>query len=118
MGELGEHDRPSSPSTHEDALTNATKASNGTVATPTTAETSRGIKRQRSSTLADDDDDDDDKPGRERRKIEIKFIQDKSRRHITFSKRKAGIMKKVPLGSLLPPTEMLSPYLRMHPVRA
>src|SRR4051794_40119805 len=30
-----------------------------------------------------------------RRKIEIKFIADKSRRHITFSKRKAGIMKKV-----------------------
>jgi len=56
----------------------------------------RGIKRQRTSTAAaDDDDDDDDKPGRERRKIEIKFIQDKSRRHITFSKRKAGIMKKV-----------------------
>jgi len=57
---------------------------------------SRGIKRQRPST-ADDDDDDDDKPGRERRKIEIKFITDKSRRHITFSKRKAGIMKKVRL---------------------
>ena len=56
---------------------------------------SRGVKRQRQSTAADDDDDDDDKPGRERRKIEIKFIQDKSRRHITFSKRKAGIMKKV-----------------------
>lgn len=30
-----------------------------------------------------------------RRKIKIEFIQDKSRRHITFSKRKAGIMKKV-----------------------
>jgi len=58
----------------------------------------RGIKRPRTSTTAaDDDDDDDDKPGRERRKIEIKFIQDKSRRHITFSKRKAGIMKKVSL---------------------
>lgn len=54
----------------------------------------RGVKRPRAS-AADDDDDDDDKPGRERRKIEIKFIQDKSRRHITFSKRKAGIMKKV-----------------------
>lgn len=53
----------------------------------------RGTKRGRMS--AEDDDDDDDKPGRERRKIEIKFIQDKSRRHITFSKRKAGIMKKV-----------------------
>ena len=30
-----------------------------------------------------------------RRKINIEFIADKSRRHITFSKRKAGIMKKV-----------------------
>jgi pheromone receptor transcription factor len=54
-------------------------------------------KRSRMSAAGDDDDDDDDKPGRERRKIEIKFIQDKSRRHITFSKRKAGIMKKVRL---------------------
>jgi len=42
----------------------------------------------------EEDDDDDHKPGRERRKIEIKFIDDKARRHITFSKRKAGIMKK------------------------
>lgn len=54
----------------------------------------RGVKRSRSGP-ADDDDDDDDKIFRERRKIEIKFISDKSRRHITFSKRKAGIMKKV-----------------------
>lgn len=30
-----------------------------------------------------------------RRKIRIEYITDKSRRHITFSKRKAGIMKKV-----------------------
>ena len=55
----------------------------------------RGVKRPRVAQPADDDDDDEDKPGRERRKIDIKFIQDKSRRHITFSKRKAGIMKKV-----------------------
>jgi pheromone receptor transcription factor len=54
----------------------------------------RGTKRARPS-AADDDDDDGDAGGRERRKIEIKFITDKSRRHITFSKRKAGIMKKV-----------------------
>ena len=58
-------------------------------------ENTRGNKRGRASMAGDDDDDDDDKAGRERRKIEIKFIQDKSRRHITFSKRKAGIMKKV-----------------------
>jgi MADS-box transcription factor len=57
----------------------------------------RGVKRQRPA--ADDDDDDDEKGGRERRKIEIKFINDKSRRHITFSKRKAGIMKKVREGA-------------------
>lgn len=30
-----------------------------------------------------------------RRKIKIEYIEDRSRRHITFSKRKAGIMKKV-----------------------
>jgi hypothetical protein len=58
-----------------------------------------------------DDSDDDGIPGIEgrnssgnreigdkragRRKIKIEYIEDKSRRHITFSKRKAGIMKKV-----------------------
>ncbi|KAL4794916.1 hypothetical protein BDV19DRAFT_364139 [Aspergillus venezuelensis] len=66
---------------------------------------SRGTKRSRMS--AEDDDDDDDKPGRERRKIEIKFIQDKSRRHITFSKRKAGIMKKAYELSVLTGTQVL-----------
>ncbi|KDN53190.1 SRF-TF-domain-containing protein, partial [Tilletiaria anomala UBC 951] len=34
----------------------------------------------------------DSKTGR--RKINISFIEDDARRHITFSKRKAGIMKK------------------------
>ncbi|KAL4984403.1 SRF-type transcription factor (DNA-binding and dimerization domain)-domain-containing protein [Aspergillus falconensis] len=65
----------------------------------------RGTKRNRMS--ADDDDDDEDKTGRERRKIEIKFIQDKSRRHITFSKRKAGIMKKAYELSVLTGTQVL-----------
>jgi MADS-box transcription factor/pheromone receptor transcription factor len=39
----------------------------------------------------------DVKPARRsgRRKIKIEYIEDKNRRHITFSKRKAGIMKKV-----------------------
>lgn len=46
------------------------------------------------------DEDDSDESGRPdkrsgRRKIKIEYINDKSRRHITFSKRKAGIMKKV-----------------------
>jgi len=68
---------------------------------------SRGTKRARPS-APDDDDDDDEKGGRERRKIEIKFISDKSRRHITFSKRKAGIMKKVRAASpQLPPPRRL-----------
>ncbi|KAI9010327.1 hypothetical protein CLU79DRAFT_677870, partial [Phycomyces nitens] len=42
------------------------------------------------------DDSDDQKPDKRsgRRKIKIEYIEDKSRRHITFSKRKAGIMKK------------------------
>lgn len=66
----------------------------------------RGVKRPRPST-ADDDDDDDEKGGRERRKIEIKFISDKSRRHITFSKRKAGIMKKAYELSVLTGTQVL-----------
>lgn len=57
------------------------------------------IQDQDAADSAGDDDDDEDKPKTDkkagRRKIKIEFIQDKSRRHITFSKRKAGIMKKV-----------------------
>ena len=42
------------------------------------------------------DSDDEKKSGdkKGRRKIKIELIEDKSRRHITFSKRKLGIMKK------------------------
>jgi len=80
--EITDHDQHASPSLHDDG------------SGLNVGDVNRGTKRPRPA--ADDDDDDDDKPGRERRKIEIKFIQDKSRRHITFSKRKAGIMKKVP----------------------
>jgi pheromone receptor transcription factor len=35
------------------------------------------------------------KGGRGKAKIDIRYIEDKNKRHITFSKRKAGIMKKV-----------------------
>lgn len=64
-------------------------------------------------------DDDDDSPGGNqkggkppqkragRRKINIEFIKDKSRRHITFSKRKAGIMKKAYELSTLTGTQVL-----------
>lgn len=76
----------------------------------------RGVKRQRPST-ADDDDDDDEKGSRERRKIEIKFINDKSRRHITFSKRKAGIMKKVCFCRALPNAKFTFLPVLTHPRR-
>ncbi|KAJ8691751.1 transcription factor of the MADS box [Pleurotus ostreatus] len=60
---------------------------------------------------AEDDDDDGEKPKSDkkagRRKIKIEFIQDKSRRHITFSKRKAGIMKKAYELSTLTGTQVL-----------
>ncbi|CAO3699286.1 hypothetical protein G6F70_004659 [Rhizopus microsporus] len=42
-----------------------------------------------------------------RRKIKIEYIHDKSRRHITFSKRKAGIMKKAYELSTLTGTQIL-----------
>ena len=53
-----------------------------------------------SATAGAGDEDDSDGSGipdkrSGRRKIKIEYINDKSRRHITFSKRKAGIMKKV-----------------------
>ena len=83
---------------HDQATPTDLEEGNGAAVTE-----SRGIKRQRPSAV-DDDDDDDEKGGRERRKIEIKFISDKSRRHITFSKRKAGIMKKVCSSASSPPS--------------
>src|SRR5690348_6283398 len=60
--------------------------------------TPRGTKRENEE---DEDESAEDEPGTKnekragRRKIKIEYIDDKSRRHITFSKRKAGIMKKV-----------------------
>lgn len=96
MADITEHDQ-TSPTELDDSHS----VGNGTG----TGE-SRGIKRSRPNP-ADDDDDDDEKGGRERRKIEIKFISDKSRRHITFSKRKAGIMKKAYELSVLTGTQVL-----------
>ncbi|MCJ1336673.1 transcription factor of the MADS box [Bachmanniomyces sp. S44760] len=100
MADIVASDHQQSPSAPDDAL--ATGNGNGAAGGD-----GRGVKRQRISQAADDDDDDDDKPGRERRKIDIKFIQDKSRRHITFSKRKAGIMKKAYELSVLTGTQVL-----------
>lgn len=97
--EITDHDQNASPSVHDEGVGNG---NNGALVA---GDANRGTKRPRPA--ADDDDDDDEKPGRERRKIEIKFIQDKSRRHITFSKRKAGIMKKAYELSVLTGTQVL-----------
>ncbi|KAI9299154.1 SRF-TF-domain-containing protein, partial [Neoconidiobolus thromboides FSU 785] len=56
----------------------------------------------------EDVDSDGIKDGKEnKRKIKIEYIKDKSRRHITFSKRKAGIMKKAYELSVLTGTQVL-----------
>ncbi|KAK6355391.1 transcription factor of the MADS box [Orbilia brochopaga] len=104
---MSDNDGQGSPGAHED-LVGATALGNGSIAqgSNNASNESRGMKRMRPS-QDEDDDDDDSKPGRERRKIEIKFIQDKSRRHITFSKRKAGIMKKAYELSVLTGTQVL-----------
>jgi pheromone receptor transcription factor len=69
------------------------------------------INDQDANDSAGDDDEDEEKPKSDkktgRRKIKIEFIQDKSRRHITFSKRKAGIMKKAYELSTLTGTQVL-----------
>ncbi|KAI0226275.1 transcription factor of the MADS box [Massospora cicadina] len=55
-----------------------------------------------------EDEDSDAKDNKDnRRKIKIEYIKDKSRRHITFSKRKAGIMKKAYELSTLTGTQVL-----------
>jgi hypothetical protein len=55
------------------------------------------------------EDSESEKPARRsgRRKIKIEYIEDKNRRHITFSKRKAGIMKKAYELSTLTGTQVL-----------
>ncbi|KAI9485692.1 MAG: hypothetical protein EXX96DRAFT_475554 [Benjaminiella poitrasii] len=63
-----------------------------------------------SATVAEEDSDENDTtPSKRsgRRKIKIEYISDKSRRHITFSKRKAGIMKKAYELSTLTGTQVL-----------
>jgi hypothetical protein len=62
-------------------------------------------KKRAASEAMSDDEGVDKKTGR--RKIKIAYIEDKSRRHITFSKRKAGIMKKAYELSTLTGTQVL-----------
>ncbi|KAI9202542.1 uncharacterized protein BJ171DRAFT_513379 [Polychytrium aggregatum] len=67
-----------------------------------------GNDAQELSGAESEDDEDTNKPKRSgRRKIKIEYIDDKSRRHITFSKRKAGIMKKAYELSTLTGTQVL-----------
>jgi len=72
--------------------------------------TPRGTKRENED---DDEESGDEEVGTKnekragRRKIKIEYIDDKSRRHITFSKRKAGIMKKAYELSTLTGTQVL-----------
>ncbi|KAK9767730.1 transcription factor of the MADS box [Basidiobolus ranarum] len=75
----------------------------------TTKDETRGTKREFEE--EEDADSDDSIPKNEkrsgRRKIKIEYIDDKNRRHITFSKRKAGIMKKAYELSTLTGTQVL-----------
>ncbi|KAG2228098.1 hypothetical protein INT45_009144 [Circinella minor] len=80
---------------------------------PSTSTTAQIINNDQmmhsNNSVHDDDSDSESKPGKRsgRRKIKIEFIEDKSRRHITFSKRKAGIMKKAYELSTLTGTQVL-----------
>ncbi|KAJ9065346.1 transcription factor of the MADS box [Entomophthora muscae] len=66
------------------------------------AEDKEGIFKRMEDEYSDTKDSKDN-----RRKIKIEYIKDKSRRHITFSKRKAGIMKKAYELSTLTGTQVL-----------
>ncbi|CAG8714946.1 3252_t:CDS:2, partial [Ambispora leptoticha] len=68
---------------------------------------SRSNKRELDEDESDADDDEKPEKRAGRRKIKIEYIDDKSRRHITFSKRKAGIMKKAYELSTLTGTQVL-----------
>jgi len=93
----------------------ATKRSDPAVHPPPT---DQFINDQDANDSAGDDDEDEEKPKSEkktgRRKIKIEFIQDKSRRHITFSKRKAGPSSFHPLSLPCPPLTFLMAISRHH----
>ncbi|KAK3822910.1 MAG: hypothetical protein J3Q66DRAFT_330403 [Benniella sp.] len=70
---------------------------------------SQGDEASDDASEGDAEDDEPRKSGKRagRRKIKIEYIEDKSRRHITFSKRKSGIMKKAYELSTLTGTQVL-----------
>jgi len=67
---------------------------------------------------ASDDDDSGDEKKAGTRRVSTQFIEDKSKRQITFSKRKTGIMKKVrpllPVARSQDPTPHLLSLARQH----
>ena len=63
--------------------------------TPSLLSTEYRTKRQRNEDEDEDDDDEDDESRKSaKRTTRIAYIADRSRRHTTFSKRKAGLIKK------------------------
>ncbi|KAJ1966557.1 transcription factor of the MADS box [Dimargaris xerosporica] len=84
--------------------------SNNGASNPYEATSPRAIKRDHTDEVDDDSEVEASSKNEKRagrRKIKIEYIDDKSRRHITFSKRKAGIMKKAYELSTLTGTQVL-----------
>lgn len=106
---------PTSSSGHSEGYS-STVTTNNTTAVGNDEPMEKRFKHTHDGEEDDDDDedgdgDDDERPksGKRagRRKIKIEYIEDKSRRHITFSKRKSGIMKKAYELSTLTGTQVL-----------
>jgi hypothetical protein len=81
--------RPRKRKSVRDLRTAAANSSSGHASGSGSGDAHSGGASGRADAGADKDDD------KSRRKIQIEYIEEKSKRHITFSKRKAGIMKKV-----------------------
>ncbi|KAF9900327.1 transcription factor of the MADS box [Linnemannia zychae] len=111
--------KPFSPVSASMSKPNATSPHNSSQTTENQNTKADPFKQVQGDELEDGEDDDDDEDGGAtakrpanakragRRKIKIEYIQEKSRRHITFSKRKSGIMKKAFELSTLTGTQVL-----------
>lgn len=89
----GKRKRASSRATTKATKSSSTSGSSASTSTSAAAAAAAAASTSRAGGLAEVKGERDAHTGR--RKIRIEFIEDDSRRHITFSKRKAGIMKKV-----------------------
>ncbi|KAG0380563.1 transcription factor of the MADS box [Mortierella sp. AD032] len=111
--------RPTNPAPIPMSKPNAPVATNIPDQTVNVNNTKEDPFKQVQGDELDDEDEDEDEDGAApakrpanakragRRKIKIEYIQEKSRRHITFSKRKSGIMKKAFELSTLTGTQVL-----------